>query len=133
MSRKITVSSRALGPRLYVTVLVYETVEELRRAAERFNGNRNEQGIAVTQTTMDRDTGRTVSVIVRLACSYLGTRVVVHEMHHASAAWYGAHVGDRISSRHHLNHYNEPYAHLHSDLTYRLVDRLYALGFYGAN
>lgn len=53
-----------------------------------------------------------------------------HEMHHAVTALYGAHVPDRLSRRAHLNHYNEPFAYLYSDLLARLVDRLHALGYY---
>lgn len=129
MMRRITVSSRALGPRLTVKVKVYDTVEELQAAAQAFNGNNQDGSIGSTQAWTDEN-GRAGSVTVRLCRPHLGTRVVSHEMHHAATALYGAHVGDRISSRAHLNHYNEPFAHLFSDLLHRLVNRLYALGYY---
>lgn len=132
MPARIRVSSKALGDRCEVVALVYETLEEMRAAAHRYNGNDVSHALAVTQVRTDEN-GRAGSVLVRLVRGHLGTRIIVHELHHASAAWYGAHVGDRISRVAHLNHYNEPYAHLHSDLTYRLVDRLYALGYYGAS
>ena len=128
--RVIRVSSRALGPRLFVTVKVYDTLAELRQAGEAYNGTPIPEAIGVTQATCSRD-GRTTNLTVRLARDHLGTQVVVHEMHHASTAWYGALVGDRVSRRAHLHHFNEPFAHLHSDLTQRLVDRLYAYGYYG--
>ena len=112
-----------------VTVYIYETVEAMRAAGSAYNGSNLDDAIGVTQVRTDR-TGRAVSVLVRLARGRLNTQIVVHEMHHASTAWYGAEVGDRLSRAAHLNHYNEPFAHLHSDLTQRLVDRLYALGYY---
>jgi hypothetical protein len=130
MSRTIRISSRALGPRVYVTVKVYDTVAELRRASTAYNGSPHDDSLGCTQVTVDGPNQRTTSVIVRLASGHLGTQIVVHEMHHAATAWYGAHVGDRISRVAHLNHFNEPFAHLQSDLTCRLVDRLYELGYY---
>lgn len=128
----IRVSSRALGPRLTVYVYVYETVNEMRRAATAYNGAPHTDSLGVTQVTTDSlgKDARVNSVTVRLARNHLGTRVVVHEMNHAAVAWYGSTVGARISSRAHLNQANEPLAHMASDLTGRLVDRLYALGYY---
>lgn len=129
--RRIVVSSRALGPRLYVTVYVHDTVEELRRLGELYNRRDDHaDSIGITHATTYRDTGRTASVTVRLAREHLGTAVVVHEMHHASTEWYGSQVGERINRKAHLTNHNEPFAHLHSDLTYRLVDRLHELGYY---
>jgi hypothetical protein len=128
----ICVSSRALGPRVSVTVYVYDTVEAMRTAASAYNGTNQDDSLGVTQCRTDEN-GRVGSVLVRLVRGHLNTQIVVHEMHHASTAWYGAHVGDRVSRRAHLNHYNEPFAHLHSDLTQHLVDRLYELGYYAAS
>ena len=127
--REITVSSRALGPRLYVRVCVYDTVTEMRDAAARYNGNDVSEAVGVTQALVDQDR-RAGSVTVRLTRERLGATVVSHEMHHAATALYGAHVGDRISRTAHLNHYNEPFTHLFSDLFGGLVRRLYALGYY---
>lgn len=127
--RKITVSSRALGPRLSVTVYVYESAEAMRIAANAYNGTQNDDALGVTQCRTDH-AGRAGSVLIRLVRGHLGTQIITHEMHHAATAWYGAHVGDRISRQAHLNHYNEPFAHLHSDLTRSLVDRLHELGYY---
>jgi len=129
VTTKIRVSSRALGPRLFVTVLVYEDVDSMRRAATAYNGADHHQTLGVTQVISDRS-GRARSVLIRLVRGHLGTQIVTHEMHHASTALYGAEVGDRISRATHLNHYNEPFAHLHSDLTHHLVDCLYRRGFY---
>jgi hypothetical protein len=127
--RLITVSSRALGPRLKVTCYVYDTVEEMRHAGEAYNGNDLSGALGVTQARTDEN-GRAVSVLIRLVCGHLGTQIVSHEMHHAATALYGSCVADRPSRRIHLNHCNEPFAHLYSDLLHRLVDRLYALGYY---
>lgn len=127
--RRIVVSSRALGPRLRVTVNVYDTAAEMRAAGEAHNGTPVPDALGLTQVTCDEN-GRTMTVMVRLVRGHLNTEIVVHEMHHASTAWYGALVGDRVSRVVHLNHFNEPFAHLHSDLTVRLVNRLYALGYY---
>lgn len=129
MRRVITVSSRALGPRLKVTCYVYDTVDEMRQAAERYNGNDMTDVLGVTQCRTDQH-GRADSVLIRLVRGHLGTQIVVHEMHHASTALYGSCVADRPSRRVHLSHFNEGFAHLHSDLTCRLVDRLYILGYY---
>lgn len=128
-SRTITVSSRALGPRLRVRVVIYDTPDAMREAGRRFNGNRQDGALGITQAWTDEN-GRAGKVIVRLARGHLGTGIVTHELHHAATALYGAHVGDRVSRRAHLNHWNEPFAHLFSDLASRLVDRLHQLGYY---
>jgi hypothetical protein len=128
-SQLIRVSSRALGERVFVRVLVYDTLEEMRAAAWRYNGNDVSEAAAVTQALVDQD-GRAGMVTVRLARDRLGCTVVAHEMHHAATALYGAHVGDRVSRLAHLNHFNEPFAYLFSDLYGALVRRLYALGYY---
>lgn len=124
--KRVTVSSRALGPLLRVDCYVYETSENLRAAGQRWNGARLEgDTLGVCQAVTD-DAGRTVSVLIRLARGHLSTHVVSHEMHHAATALYGAHCGDDPS----LTHHNEPFAYPYSDLLGDLVDRLYALGYY---
>ena len=125
----VTVSSRALGHRLRVTVYVYDTLAEMRHAATAYNGTDNHDSLGVTQCRTDEQ-GRTVSVLIRMARGHLGTQIVVHEVHHAATALYGASLPDQVSRIEHFNHMNEPFAHLQSDLTVRLVDRLYALGYY---
>lgn len=127
--REIKVSSRALGPRLMVRVKVYDTLPEMWAATARYNGNDVTGSAGVTQARVD-DAGRVQGVIVRLARPRLGTRVVSHEMHHAATALYGSMVGARVSRDTHLNHFNEPFAYLYSDLTAALVDCLYAHGYY---
>lgn len=134
--RRIRVSSRALGPRYLVTVWVYDTVDELRRASHRWNGTWSPDAVGLTQVSVWDDghgnpTDRAQTVIVRLTVGHLGTQVVAHELHHATAALYGSHIASqRISRPAHLNHYNEPFAHLFSDMMRKLVDRLWELGYY---
>ena len=103
-------------------VHIYETLDEMRAAADAFVGLAENGGAyGVTQAWADED-GRTTDVVVRLARGWLTPEIVAHEMHHAATALYGAHVGDRISRRAHLNHHNEPMAHLFSDFYGRLVE-----------
>ena len=123
------VGSSALGEREHVYVHVYDTRAEMVAAGEVFSGNDLTGSAGLTQAWTDEDE-RTVAVVVRLARDHLGSQVTSHEIHHAATALYGAHVGDRISRRAHLNHYNEPFAHLFSDLYHGLVTHLYALGLY---
>lgn len=124
--RLIRVSSRALGERVGVRVYVYDDVEHLRRDMESFNGSDPSGTIACCQAWT---WGSDIRVLIRLAVGHLGTRVVAHEMHHAAAALYGAHVGARLTTGV-LTHWNEPFAHLFSDLLASLADRLWAFGYY---
>lgn len=127
--RHLRVASGALGEREEVHVHIYETLEEMCAAAHAFNGGDDAGALGVTQVYVN-DLDRASFVVVRLVRDYLGTEIVSHEMHHAATALYGAHVGDRISRRAHLNHCNEPFAHLFSDLLSCLVRRLYRMGYY---
>jgi hypothetical protein len=134
MSRRIRVTSSALGFPATVTVWVYPDLDALSRATSRFNGNwyAGTDTRAVTQLlTWTRDDG-TVDPhpIVRLIEGHLGTEVLVHEMHHATLAIYGATLKPNARAGAHLTHYNEPLAYLHGELVRRLVDRLYAHGYY---
>lgn len=130
MNREITVSSRALGKREFVRVVVYDTLEEMRAAATACNDNDHSSALGVTQAVVEIETLRAHRVTVRLARPCLGVRVVSHEIHHAATALYGAYTRDRISRKAHLTHANEPFAYLFSDLFASLVQRLYALGYY---
>lgn len=134
----IRVSTRQTGTREIVRVWVYDTVEELREAAQRFNpGADFTNTLGVCQTyRVERITDgewHTVRepIIVRLWRERLGSSIVTHEMSHAACELYGRTLPEDALARDHLDNANEILAHLHSDLTYRLVDRLYALGYYG--
>lgn len=127
--RLIRVSSRALGHRSRVRVYVYDTLEELRAAATRFNGGDHTNAAGVTQLYSNADDTDCLPVI-RLARTHLGSTVVSHEMHHAAAALYGVTTRRSSRARTHLTHYNEPFAYLFSDLFASLVDRLYRHGYY---
>lgn len=126
--RTIKVSSRALGRRETVCVVIYDTAEQMRRAAHRYNGADHEPDCLGITQIWEEDAR--VGVTVRLIKGRLGTQIVGHEMHHAAAAIYGASLGPQVRARRVLTHYNEPFAHLYSDLLARLVDRLYTLGYY---
>lgn len=128
--RVIRITSRALGHKVTVRVHVYDDLNAMRAAATAYNGTAHHDALGVTQARID-SAGRAQAVIVRLWRGRLGTQVVTHELHHAATALWGASVPDTLSvRRHQLNHFNEPAAHLFSDLAHRLVDRLYDLGYY---
>lgn len=128
--RLIRITSRALGEPVTVRVYVYRDLLHMRQDAIAFSGDRsNDDAAAVTHAWTD-DAGRAGLITMRLWRGALGTEVVTHEMHHASTALYGATLPDKIDRAEVLNHFNEPFAYLHGDLVRRLVDRLYALGYY---
>lgn len=128
--RRFRVASSALGEREVVYVHVYDTLDQMRAAGAAFNGlSHDDDPVGLTQAWTD-DQDRTVAVIVRLARGHLDAIVTSHEMHHAATALYGAHVGDRISRRAHLNHWNEDFAHLYSDLYGAMIQRLREAGYY---
>lgn len=91
-SRRIRVSSRALGESRRVIVHVYDSVSEMRQAARSFNGLDTPDAVGVTQAYCTSDGLVTVPVI-RLARDHLGTQIVSHEVHHAAAAIYGSTLG----------------------------------------
>lgn len=128
-ARLIRLSSHALGRESRVRVYVYDDAAAMREAATRFNGNDHGDALGVVQAYRSAD-GTNCLPIVRLIRGHLGTQIVSHEMHHAATALYGASVNEHARARTHLTHFNEPFAHLYSDLLHRLVDRLYALGYY---
>ena len=108
-------------------VAVYDTLRGLRWASTKFNhDSENSEAIGVTQLMLYDDPTLVVPV-VRLCRNHLGSRVVSHEVHHATSAIYGAFTG---SSAPGLTHYNEPFAHLYSDMFAELVDALYGIGAY---
>ncbi|WP_066038669.1 hypothetical protein [Herbiconiux solani] len=129
MSAKlIRLSTRRTGERRWVRVYVYDELNEMREASTRFNGNDNSDAAAVTQAYYSA--GRVTLVIIRLWRGALSAEVVGHEVHHAATAIYGSTLPKKIRTDLILTHYNEVYAHLHSDLEAKLVDRLYDLGYY---
>lgn len=130
MKRLIRLSSRALDEPCRVRVYVYDDLDHMRRDAIAFNGDEsNSDAMAVTQSWTDEH-GRTSLITMRLWRGCIGTEVVTHEMNHASTALYGATLPDKVDRVEVFNHYNEPFAFLHGELTRKLVDRLYVLGYY---
>ncbi|MFD0841217.1 hypothetical protein [Williamsia serinedens] len=115
---------------------MYDTVEAMRAAGTRFNGNDVSDAVGLCQcinrVVVDRDgraTSHADSVIVRLSRSHLTTQIVVHEMNHAATAIYGSSLQGHELAIDVLDHTNETLAHLQSDLTATLVGRLRALGY----
>lgn len=127
--RLIRVSSRALGHRSRVRVYVYDTLDEMRAAATAFTGDEFDRAGAVTQLYSNEDDTSCLPII-RLAATHLGSTIVSHEVHHATAALYGAALGRSARARAHLTHYNEQFAYLFSDLFGSLVRALYGHGYY---
>lgn len=125
--KRVRVASSALGEREVVYVHVYPDLASMQAAAEAWHPDVPDQSGAygITQAVASDD-GRAQLIVVRLAEGWLTPEIVAHEMHHAATALYGAHVGDRISRRAHLNHHNEPMAWLFSDLYSRLVQHFTA-------
>ena len=131
VSDLIRVSSRALGPKRRVIVRVYESCDDMRRAAMSFNGNDHSESGAVTQAYCDTE-GRITVPIIRLTPDYLTTQIVGHELHHATCAIYGSTLTDESVSDV-LTHHNEPFAHLYSDLLRVTTNALYAHGYWGSS
>lgn len=130
--RLIRLTSRALGAPVRVRVYVYDDLDRLRRDAVAFSGDAtagDPRVRGITHVWTD-DEERAALATVRLHRGHLGTRVIVHEMHHATTALYGATLPDTVDRRQVLNHFNEPFAYLHGDLVAKLVDRLHELGYY---
>lgn len=113
---RFTVSDRIHDERVTAHVHVYASRADLHAAAHAFNGNTHPDDTrAVTQAFANSD-DTWVLPIVRVHLEHDGTislEVLVHEIHHASTAIYGT-LPDALTEP--LTHYNEPFAHLHSNL-----------------
>lgn len=136
-ARRIQVFSSALGFKARVEVYVYDSVELMRAAADRYSGHQGEfEALGITQCPdypYLRGAEQAVVPIVRLSAEYLGTITVLHEMHHAAVAIYGSHLyvtGDTRAAVVVLRPDNEGFAHLYSDLATSLLVRLEQIGYY---
>ena len=116
LRHRFTVSDRLHDERTTAHVHVYATRAHLHAAAHAFNGNAHDDDTrAVTQAYANSD-DTWVLPIVRVHLDDDGSvplEVLVHEMHHASAAIYGTLPRSLAEP---LTHYNEPFAYLHSNL-----------------
>jgi len=128
-SRRIRLSSRALGDLRRCIVHVYDTLDEMCAAGARFNGNDLTGSAGITQS-YHGENDRTNVPVVRLYRDRLGIRVISHEMHHAATAIYGSTVADDALASDVLTHHDEPFAYLYSDLLAHLVVSLYRFGYY---
>lgn len=136
-ARLIRISSRATGERRHVRVYIYDTIEEMRAAGERFNGGdlSTAGGVCQSYQTISIDehgneTPKHTLLIVRLVKDRLGAAIICHELNHAATAIYGSTLDPEVRAVDVLDNANETLAYLHSDLTERLVNRLYDLGYY---
>jgi len=129
-SRRIRLSSRALGDLRRCIVHVYDTADEMCAAGTRFNHNDLTGSAGITQSYHDAETDRTFVPVVRLYRDRLGIRVISHEMHHAATAIYGSTQPNDVLPSAILTHHNEPFAYLFSDLLAHLVVSLYRFGYY---
>lgn len=133
----IRVSSRALGQRQFIRVYIYDTIEELRAAGERFSPGENySDAYGLHQSyRRERYEDGTWSIksnpyIIRLWRELIGSNHVTHEVVHAAQAIYGDTLNGDEQVTEIMHGGNEPFAYLVSDLCSRLVNRMYALGFY---
>lgn len=128
-TRLIRISSRATGERRHVRVYIYPTLDDMRAASDRFNGNDHSTAGGTTQAYLDDD-GRTSVPIIRLAATHLGSTIVCHEVHHAATGIYGSTLGPDAQLGEVLFFNNEPFAYLYSDLFAGLVSALWRHGYY---
>jgi hypothetical protein len=140
MSRRIRVSSQALGCPATVNVFVYGTRESMLRAAHRFNRfdtTADDGVLAVTQAVFRQDVDASGAAgqwrcapIVRLVRGSIGLQIVAHEMLHAATAIYGASLPEETTAREVLTNCNEPFTHLYDELLTRIVERLRVHHYY---
>jgi hypothetical protein len=145
-AESFTVSTRWSGRRRTVRVVVYDDIADLRRAAVRhrhrvegvLEPDHFAEALAVAHSYEwvrgddDGEVRTPIAGTIRYWRQRLGTSVVVHEVVHIAVGIYrqdwapehGA-VDDDIGNE-------EVFCHLVDDLTRRIVDRLYARGFYAA-
>lgn len=137
-ARLIRVSTRATGKRETVRVWIYDTVEELRESGNRFSPDTDFEdtvGLCQTYERIRLVDGEWETIrhplVVRFIRDRLGSEITTHEMNHAAVELYGRTLPPDTLAAEVLHNANEVLAHLQSDLTARLVNRLYALGYYG--
>lgn len=125
----IRLSSRAIGERRRVIVHVYRDAEALRAAARRWNPDQDwSDTVGACHAYVD-EAGAVTVPVVRLCRQHLGMGVISHELHHAASGIYGSTLTTEPAAAV-LTHFNEPYAHLFSDLARRLVVALHEHGYY---
>jgi hypothetical protein len=139
------VTTRHSGRKRAVTVKVYDTVEELRAAAEAFTRRRGaeqtgefDRAWGVTHSfdsVMFNEQGEVerqgeAAALIRLWRQRLGTSVVTHEVCHAASGIYRSDCHDEHGPVHDDMDNEEIYCYLVGDLTARIVNRLYHYGMY---
>lgn len=130
--------SEALGEKNTVLVKVYPTLRGMRVASTKFHPDNKKgssaEAVGVCQLIQIKNSHEVVPVI-RLTRGHLGPSVVSHEVHHAATGIYGSWLTSQdpnlpLQLALFLNHYNEKFAYLYSDLFGALVSALYCTGCY---
>lgn len=145
VNRRFKVSTRHSGIRRFVTVTVYDEIDDLRREADRYTvwtgtyrEGQFEEALGVTQSfesIVFGDDGEPLrrgaaGVHIRLWRQRLGTSIVTHEVCHAAAAIYAQDCLKLHGSVHSHTGAEEIFCYLVGDLSARIVDRLYFYGYY---
>lgn len=140
MSRyQVTVKSRDGKHSRAVAIYVYDTEEELYKAASDWNGEPNDwEGTnGLTQSgwldSIDEKGEVTSSkhiVLIRLMRPHLGSAVVSHECCHAAIRIWQAWHKSGLNIEEDDIEKEEEYCYLLSDLVYLVVNKLYAKGYY---
>lgn len=145
VKRRFKVSTRHSGLRRFVTVTVYDEIDDLRREADRYTvwtGTYREgqfqNALGVTQSFESFVIGEgdapprrgAAGVHIRLWRERLGTSVVTHEVCHAAAAIYGQDCLETRGPIHDNMEAEEVFSYLVGDLSARIVNRLYHYGYY---
>lgn len=140
------VSTRHSGLRRFVRVTVYDTVDELRHAADNYSRRlgtyvtgefdgahgvtHSFQRILIDSEGEEQAPGASTAAHIRLHRAALGTSVVTHEVAHAALAVYDQDCLKEMGPVHQDMKQEEILCYLVGDLSARIVNRLYAYGCY---
>lgn len=131
---KFQVSTQHLSVPCRVYVYVYDTVEEMREAALRYNDEFRDlsetYGICHRRTAVDAETHEDVrhEAIMRLAAPHCTTGIVSHELTHAAAYFYSQEY--KLNKRTKIED-EEKLCYLVGDLMHKVINKLYKYGVWG--
>lgn len=131
------------GPRRYIRVYIYETLEEMIAAATLYNSNQNfSDAVACYQgpyfrEKFDEVTKTWVNLtdphwagLIRMYRARVETEVVVHECLHAATAIYRTDVNKNIDLGVDCSPREEHLCYIVGDLTASVATKLHELGFW---
>jgi len=133
---EFTVTPHKIKQRRTVKVYIYDTVADLRRAANKYDLKTKLHGadyhndtLGVThrfeRINVDTDESHPNVAIIRLAATHLTTRIISHEAAHASVWIYQLDVSEQPPSPDVSIDDEEHFCHLVSDITSAIVDQIY--------